>query len=170
MEPESPLQCSQEPPLIHILSSTHTVHTFPPYFPKIHSNNIFLSVLSSSELSSFWVSWPKFCTHFSSPPCMYEQYIKRISIKNMEFITSSVSSKWRGKDFSFTSFKREERKEFLYSLHFHLAEIRKINAHGHFGHSVFQSCRFDLVSTSSGCVFRITPMTDTMGFTEAHNL
>jgi hypothetical protein len=30
------------PPLVPILSHMHPVYTFPPYFPKIHSNIIFL--------------------------------------------------------------------------------------------------------------------------------
>jgi hypothetical protein len=32
------LPCSQEPPLFPILSHMHPVHTFPLYFPNIHSN------------------------------------------------------------------------------------------------------------------------------------
>jgi len=36
-------------PLVPILSHMHTVHNFPPYFPKIYSNINFLSKLTSSE-------------------------------------------------------------------------------------------------------------------------
>jgi len=37
-------------PLVFILSQVHAVHTFPPYFPKIHSNIIFPTMLRSSKL------------------------------------------------------------------------------------------------------------------------
>jgi hypothetical protein len=40
------------PPLVPIQSQMNPVHTFPPYFPKIHSNNI---------TSSFRNFGPKFC-------------------------------------------------------------------------------------------------------------
>jgi hypothetical protein len=39
----------KNPPLVHILIHMNTVHTLPPYFPKIQ---------------------PKFCMHFSSLPCV----------------------------------------------------------------------------------------------------
>jgi len=47
-------------PLVSTQSQKHSVHTFPPYFPKIHSNNILQSADKSYE----------FCMHFSSLPCM----------------------------------------------------------------------------------------------------
>jgi len=40
MEPEDSLSCSQHSPLDPILSQMDPVHTFPPYFPVIHSNII----------------------------------------------------------------------------------------------------------------------------------
>jgi hypothetical protein len=36
----------KSPPLVPILSQMHPIHNFPPYFPKMHSNNIFPSVSS----------------------------------------------------------------------------------------------------------------------------
>jgi hypothetical protein len=39
------------PPMVLILSQMHPAHTFPPYFPKIHSNIIFSSRPRSSEWS-----------------------------------------------------------------------------------------------------------------------
>jgi len=38
-------------PLVPILSQMHPVHTLPHYFPKIHSNIIFLSMPRSSKWS-----------------------------------------------------------------------------------------------------------------------
>jgi hypothetical protein len=37
------------PPLVPILSQMHTVHTFPNYYPKIHSNIIVRFMRMSSE-------------------------------------------------------------------------------------------------------------------------
>jgi hypothetical protein len=37
--------------LVPVLSQVHPVHNFPPYFPKIHSNIVFLSTATSSEWS-----------------------------------------------------------------------------------------------------------------------
>jgi len=37
------------PSLVPIVSQMHPVHTFPPYFPTIHSNIILPSTLRSSE-------------------------------------------------------------------------------------------------------------------------
>jgi hypothetical protein len=33
----------KSPPLDHIMSQMHPINTFPPFFPKIHSENIFPS-------------------------------------------------------------------------------------------------------------------------------
>jgi hypothetical protein len=44
----------------------HAVRTFPPYFPKIHSNIIFPSRTRSSVVSSLQIFCLKFCMHFSS--------------------------------------------------------------------------------------------------------
>jgi hypothetical protein len=54
MEPDGSLTCSQEPAtgLVPILSQMNPVHTFPTYFPKIHSNISFPSTPRSSE-------WPR---------------------------------------------------------------------------------------------------------------
>jgi hypothetical protein len=43
MEPEG------GPPLVPILNQMHPVHTFPPYFPKIHSNIILPSTPGSDK-------------------------------------------------------------------------------------------------------------------------
>jgi hypothetical protein len=40
----------KNPPLATILSHMHPVHTFPPYFPMIHSNIIHLCVVLPSGL------------------------------------------------------------------------------------------------------------------------
>jgi len=39
------------PPLVPILSQIHPIHTFLPYFPKIHSNVILPSTLRCSKRS-----------------------------------------------------------------------------------------------------------------------
>jgi hypothetical protein len=44
------------PPLVPILSQMNPIHTFPPYFPKIHSNVIFPSTPRSSEWFNIQVS------------------------------------------------------------------------------------------------------------------
>jgi hypothetical protein len=52
MEPEGTLPVHLGLPLVSILSQMHLVHTFPPYFPKIHSNiNI---IFPPSSRSSEW--------------------------------------------------------------------------------------------------------------------
>jgi hypothetical protein len=51
MEIEGSLPCSQKPAMVPILSQMHPVHTFPPYFPKIHFNIIFPSMPKSSTRS-----------------------------------------------------------------------------------------------------------------------
>jgi len=43
MESQGSLPCSQEPATAPILSQMDPVHTFPTYFPNIHSNIIYLS-------------------------------------------------------------------------------------------------------------------------------
>jgi hypothetical protein len=43
--PEGSLPCLPEPPLVTIPCQNNQVHTFPPYFPKIHSNIKFPSML-----------------------------------------------------------------------------------------------------------------------------
>jgi hypothetical protein len=45
MRPEGPLQRSQEPATGPFLSQMNSVHNFPTYFCKIHSNIIFPSML-----------------------------------------------------------------------------------------------------------------------------
>jgi hypothetical protein len=51
MDPEGSLLFPQEPAttLVPILRQMHPVHTFPYYFPKIHSNIILPSMPKSSE-------------------------------------------------------------------------------------------------------------------------
>jgi len=51
MEPEGSLPRSQKPTTVPILIQMRPVHTFPPYFPKIHSNTIFPCTPRSSEWS-----------------------------------------------------------------------------------------------------------------------
>jgi hypothetical protein len=60
----------QSPPLVSILSQLHSIHTFPPYLPKIHPNIILQSTPRFSALSSLQIFRPKFCIHFSSLPCV----------------------------------------------------------------------------------------------------
>jgi hypothetical protein len=43
METEVDCRVHKGLPLIPILSQMNPVHTFPPYFPKIHSNIVFPS-------------------------------------------------------------------------------------------------------------------------------
>jgi hypothetical protein len=38
MEPEGSLPCSQDPPLVPILSQINPIHTIPSYLSKIHFN------------------------------------------------------------------------------------------------------------------------------------
>jgi hypothetical protein len=54
------------PPLAFILSHMNPVHTFPHYFPNIHSNIILPSTPRSSDLSYVHVFRLQFCMHFSS--------------------------------------------------------------------------------------------------------
>jgi hypothetical protein len=63
MEPEGSLLCSQQPATGPYLSQMNAVHTFPPYFPEIHSNIIFPSTLTSSDQNFVYIShmsvvWP----------------------------------------------------------------------------------------------------------------
>jgi hypothetical protein len=56
-------------PLVPILRQMNPVHTFPPYFPKIHSNIIFPSTPRSSERSlSFRFSDKKLQAFLLPPP------------------------------------------------------------------------------------------------------
>jgi len=55
----------KSPPLVPILSQMHLLHTFPPYFPKIHFNIIFHLRQYPSSGSSFQVFLPKYSIQFS---------------------------------------------------------------------------------------------------------
>jgi hypothetical protein len=65
MEPEGSWQPATGP----CSGPDELVHIFPPYFSKIHSNIIFLSMPSSSEWS-LQVVQLKFYMNFSSLPCV----------------------------------------------------------------------------------------------------
>jgi len=56
-----------------ILSKTHPVHTFPPYFSKIHSNIIFPSVFRvvsslQTKIHYTFLPHPYYMPHSSHPP------------------------------------------------------------------------------------------------------
>jgi hypothetical protein len=55
---------------ITILNKANPVHDFPPHFSKIHCNIILPSMPRSCKWFSLQVSWPQFCTHFSSILCV----------------------------------------------------------------------------------------------------
>jgi hypothetical protein len=57
MEPEGSLSCSQEPPLVPILSQINPIHTIPSYLSKIQFNKVRPPTSWSSPWSpSFWLS------------------------------------------------------------------------------------------------------------------
>jgi len=67
-EPKVLYRGHNSPLLVSILRQMNPVHTFPPYFPKVHSNIMFPCTSRSSERSlSFRFSDQNFVMHFSSP-------------------------------------------------------------------------------------------------------
>jgi hypothetical protein len=102
MEPESLLDCSQGLPLVPILSQMNTVHTFPTYFPKIHSNIIFQSVHRSSEwffisgfpikiLYAFLISYACYIPRPSHPSWYYHPNNIRWSLQVMKLLIMQSS-------------------------------------------------------------------------------
>jgi len=71
MDPEGLLPCSQKPVTVRILRQLNPIHSFPPNFPKIHSN-ILLSSTSTLPSGIFPSGFrPEFCMYFSSPHLCY---------------------------------------------------------------------------------------------------
>jgi hypothetical protein len=56
MKPEDSLLYLQSYPLVPIVSQTHPVRTFPPYFPMIHSNVTYEFIPRSYEWFPFGFS------------------------------------------------------------------------------------------------------------------
>jgi hypothetical protein len=59
------------PPVVPILSHLNPVHTFPPCFPKIHSNIILPSMPNSPKRFFLKMFQLKLCLHFLSPHVFY---------------------------------------------------------------------------------------------------
>jgi hypothetical protein len=75
-DPMVHLHVNNRPPLISILSHMHQVHTFPPNFPKTHSNIIFPSTSSFCKWSlPFRVSNQNIYMYFSSLPQVLHAHI-----------------------------------------------------------------------------------------------
>jgi len=98
--------------MVPILSQMHPFHTFPPFFPKIHSNIILPPTSSSSELSLPFRFFNQYTTSIYPLPCMlhvpptssslirspftsyYRLYLKTINVFHFNF---SFSMLWRTK-------------------------------------------------------------------------
>jgi len=84
MEPEGSLPCSQEPG--PVLSQIHPLHTFSPYFPKIHSNISFPATPKSSE----WCL-PCYILRPSHPP--WFNHPNKLRSSSL-WVSSSLQSCW----------------------------------------------------------------------------
>jgi hypothetical protein len=67
-------------PLVRILSQMHSIHTFPLYFPKIHSNIISPSGFPTNSKSCYFIELVGelqnfLCTRFCRPTLSYELLI-----------------------------------------------------------------------------------------------
>jgi hypothetical protein len=69
MEPKGSLLCSREPTAGPYSNHANLVHTFPPYFSKIHSNIIFPSMPMSSEWSLPFSGFFKYRTNSENTSC-----------------------------------------------------------------------------------------------------
>jgi len=54
----------QSPLLVRVMSQMHSSHTFPPYFPKMHSNIVLPTMPRYSEWSFHSHYQTKLCMHF----------------------------------------------------------------------------------------------------------